>query len=167
MKRLPTPLLAFLTGSAFIASSPMGILTWAQGWAYASSQFLRGRWYVMLIIFGFGVQAALYSIAHNPTKDCICMLRQRRNFIFKGALDPSSFQDLTRSIEFAAQNVMSRATFAPRGTTNTRNFQKCALNHRCAMVFIHCAAKKGVEIEKGKGYMSLEIEAFYHQTSAL
>lgn len=62
MKRLPTPLLAFLTGSAFIASFHMGILTWAQGWEYASSQFIRDRRYVMLVIFGFGVQAALYSI---------------------------------------------------------------------------------------------------------
>jgi len=61
-KRLFIPLAAFLLGSAFIASFYLGILTWLQGWNYASSQFLRDRWYVIPIILGFGVQAALYSI---------------------------------------------------------------------------------------------------------
>ncbi|MCZ2077003.1 MAG: hypothetical protein LC130_18660 [Bryobacterales bacterium] len=62
MKRILIPLSAFLLGSAFIASFYIGILTWAQGWDYASSQFVRDRWYVVPIILGFGVQAALYSI---------------------------------------------------------------------------------------------------------
>ena len=62
MKRFLIPLAAFLLGSAFIASFYIGILTWAQGWDYASSQFVRDRWYVVPIILGFGVQAALYSI---------------------------------------------------------------------------------------------------------
>ena len=62
MKRILIPLAAFLLGSAFIASFYIGILTWAQGWDYASSQFARDRWYVLPIILGFGVQAALYSI---------------------------------------------------------------------------------------------------------
>jgi len=62
VKRILIPLTAFLLGSAFIASFYIGILTWAQGWDYASSQFLRDRWYVVPIILGFGVQAALYSI---------------------------------------------------------------------------------------------------------
>lgn len=62
MKRILIPLAAFLLGSAFIASFYIGILTWAQGWDYASSQFVRDRWYVVPIILGFGVQAALYSI---------------------------------------------------------------------------------------------------------
>ena len=62
MKRLLIPLAAFLIGSTFIASFYIGILTWAQGWEYASSQFVRDRWYVIPIILGFGVQAALYSI---------------------------------------------------------------------------------------------------------
>lgn len=62
MKRFLIPLSAFLIGSVFIASFYIGILTWAQGWEYASSQFVRDRWYVIPIIFGFGVQAALYSI---------------------------------------------------------------------------------------------------------
>lgn len=62
MKRNFIPLTAFLLGSVFIASFYIGILTWAQGWDYASSQFIRDRWYVIPIILGFGVQAALYSI---------------------------------------------------------------------------------------------------------
>ena len=62
MKRFLIPLAAFVLGSAFIASFYIGILTWAQGWEYASSQFVRDRWYVIPIIIGFGVQAALYTI---------------------------------------------------------------------------------------------------------
>ena len=62
MKRFLIPLAAFLLGSAFIASFYIGILTWAQGWEYASSKFMRDRWYVIPIIVGFGVQAALYTI---------------------------------------------------------------------------------------------------------
>ncbi|WKZ35035.1 MAG: hypothetical protein QY332_15585 [Anaerolineales bacterium] len=62
MKRIFIPLAAFLLGSVFIASFYIGILTWAQGWEYASSQFIRDRWYVIPIILGFGVQAALYSV---------------------------------------------------------------------------------------------------------
>ena len=62
MKRILIPLAAFLIGSTLIASFYIGILTWAQGWDYASSQFIRDRWYVIPIILGFGIQAALYSI---------------------------------------------------------------------------------------------------------
>lgn len=62
MKRYLIPLAAFLLGSVMIASFYMGILTWAQGWGYAASQFVRDRWYVIPILIGFGVQAALYSI---------------------------------------------------------------------------------------------------------
>ena len=62
MKRFFIPFVAFLLGSALIASFYIGILTWAQGWDYASSQFIRDRWYVIPIILGFGVQAALYSV---------------------------------------------------------------------------------------------------------
>ncbi len=61
-KRFLIPLTAFLLGSAFIASFYIGILTWAQGWDYASSQLMRDRWYVLPIIVGFGIQAALYTI---------------------------------------------------------------------------------------------------------
>jgi hypothetical protein len=62
VKRFLTPITAFILGSALIASFYVGILTWAQGWDYASSQFVRDRWYVIPIIVGFGVQAALYTI---------------------------------------------------------------------------------------------------------
>lgn len=62
MKRFLIPITAFFMGSILIASFYIGILTWAQGWEYASSQFIRDRWYVIPIILGFGVQAALYSI---------------------------------------------------------------------------------------------------------
>ena len=62
LKRFVIPIAAFVFGSAFIASFYIGILTWAQGWDYASSQLARDRWYVIPIIVGFGVQAALYTI---------------------------------------------------------------------------------------------------------
>lgn len=62
MKRIFIPLAAFLLGSTLIASFYIGILTWAQGWNYASSQFIRDRSYVIPIIIGFGVQTALYSV---------------------------------------------------------------------------------------------------------
>ena len=62
MKRYFIPIAAFVLGSALIASFYLGILTWAQGWSYASSQFLRDRWYVIPIIIGFGIQATLYSV---------------------------------------------------------------------------------------------------------
>ncbi len=62
MKRFLIPTTSFFMGSILIASFYIGILTWAQGWEYASSQFIRDRWYVIPIILGFGVQAALYSI---------------------------------------------------------------------------------------------------------
>ena len=62
LKRYLIPLAAFLLGSSLIASVYFGILTWAQGWDYASSQFVRDRWYVIPIIVGFGVQAALYTV---------------------------------------------------------------------------------------------------------
>lgn len=61
-KRILIPLGAFLLGSALIAAVYLGILTWAQGWAYAAGQLARDRWYVLPIIAGFGTQAALYSI---------------------------------------------------------------------------------------------------------
>jgi hypothetical protein len=62
VKRYLIPFGAFLLGSTLIAGIYLGILTWAQGWDYASGQFLLNRWYVLPIWVGFGVQAALYSI---------------------------------------------------------------------------------------------------------
>ena len=61
-KRLLLPPLAFLLGSTLIASFYLGILTWLQSWDYAAAQFVRDRWYVLPIIIGFGIQAAIYSI---------------------------------------------------------------------------------------------------------
>ena len=62
LKRYFIPLTAFLLGFSLITSLYFGILTWAQGWEYASKQFLLNRWYVMPIWIGFGIQAALYAI---------------------------------------------------------------------------------------------------------
>jgi len=62
VKRYLIPLVSFLLGSVFIAALYFGILTWAQGWEYASSQFARDRAYVVSILLGFGIQSALYSI---------------------------------------------------------------------------------------------------------
>ncbi len=62
MKRYLIPSAAFLLGSALIAGIYFGILTWAQGWEYAVSQFTLNRWYVLPIWVAFGIQAALYSI---------------------------------------------------------------------------------------------------------
>ena len=56
------PVAAFLLGSTFIASFYIGILTWAQGWDYASAQFARHRWYAIPIILGFGIPAALFPV---------------------------------------------------------------------------------------------------------
>ncbi len=60
--RILLPLGSFLLGAAFIAAFYVGILTWAQGWDYAAGQFSRDRWYILPIIIGFGIQAALYTI---------------------------------------------------------------------------------------------------------
>ena len=62
MKRYFIPITAFVLGSTLIASFYLGVLTWAQGWEYTSSQFVRDRWYVISIMIGFGVQATLYSV---------------------------------------------------------------------------------------------------------
>ena len=62
MKRYFIPLTAFLLGFSLMTGLYFGILTWAQGWEYASKQFLLNRWYVMPIWIGFGIQAALYAI---------------------------------------------------------------------------------------------------------
>src|SRR3990172_8145762 len=62
MKRFLIPLAAFLIGSTLMAGVYFGILTWAQGWDYAASQFALNRWYVLPIFVTLGIQAALYSI---------------------------------------------------------------------------------------------------------
>ena len=62
VRRYIIPILAFVLGSSLIAGIYFGILTWAQGWDSAVSQFLLNRWYIIPIWIGFGSQAALYSI---------------------------------------------------------------------------------------------------------
>jgi hypothetical protein len=62
VKRYLIPLIGFLLGSSLMAGVYFGILIWAQGWEYASKQFLLNLWYVVPIWVGFGIQAALYSI---------------------------------------------------------------------------------------------------------
>jgi len=62
MKRYLIPFAAFLLGSSLMAGVYFGIVTWAQGWDYASRQFLLNRWYILPIYVSFGIQAALYSI---------------------------------------------------------------------------------------------------------
>lgn len=62
MKRYLIPLVAFLLGSTLMAGFYFGILTWAQGWEYAVSQFSLNRWYILPIFVTLGIQASLYSI---------------------------------------------------------------------------------------------------------
>lgn len=62
MKRYLIPIAAFILGSVLISGVYFGILTWAQGWEYASNQFSLNRWYVVPIWIAFGIQAALYAI---------------------------------------------------------------------------------------------------------
>jgi hypothetical protein len=54
-----------------------GILTWAKGWDYTSSQFLLNRWYVVPIWAAFRIQAALYSV------------RRFRLFVLTATTDPN------------------------------------------------------------------------------
>ena len=62
MKRYLIPIAAFLLGSSLMAGVYFGILTWAQGWEYAISQFVLNRWYILPIFLTLGIQVALYSI---------------------------------------------------------------------------------------------------------
>ena len=61
-RRTLIPVAAFMLGAALIAGVYLGLLGWAQGWAYASAQLARDRWYVVPIVLGFGIQSGLYSI---------------------------------------------------------------------------------------------------------
>ena len=62
VKRTLIPLGAFVLGSGLIAGLYFGIMTWAEGWNVAASQFAYNRWYIVPLWMGFGVQAALYAI---------------------------------------------------------------------------------------------------------
>lgn len=62
MRRYLIPGMAFAAGTALMAGSYLGVLSWLEGWQYAAFQFTRDRAYVVPIILAFGVQAALYSV---------------------------------------------------------------------------------------------------------
>ena len=62
MRRFLIPGLAFTAGTALMAGFYLGLLSWLEGWPYATFQLSRDRAYVLPIILAFGVQAALYSV---------------------------------------------------------------------------------------------------------
>src|SRR5512147_522727 len=62
MRRRLVPFIAFALAASLMAGIYFGILTLAQGWEYASIQFVRNRWFVLPIFTTIGIQAALYSI---------------------------------------------------------------------------------------------------------
>jgi len=62
MRRFLIPGLAFTAGTALMAGFYLGLLSWLEGWQYATFQLSRDRAYVLPIILAFGVQAALYSV---------------------------------------------------------------------------------------------------------
>ena len=62
MRRFLIPGLAFTAGTALMAGFYLGLLSWLEGWHYATFQLSRDRAYVLPIILAFGAQAALYSV---------------------------------------------------------------------------------------------------------
>lgn len=62
MRRFLIPGLAFAAGAALMSGFYLGLLSWLEGWQYATFQLSRDRAYVVPIILAFGVQAALYSV---------------------------------------------------------------------------------------------------------
>ncbi len=61
-KRYLYPIGAGLAGAALIGGIYFGILSLAESPSHALEQFWQDRWFVIPIIVGFGVQAALYTI---------------------------------------------------------------------------------------------------------
>ena len=61
-KRILLPLGAALLGMIFLTGLYFGIMSWAEGFQAARDLFWADRWFVVPIIAGFGVQAALYTI---------------------------------------------------------------------------------------------------------
>src|SRR5450759_5085896 len=61
-KRIFLPLGVGLFGTAFLAAAYFGIVSWAESPRHAVEFFWQDRWIVILIILGFGVQAAIYAI---------------------------------------------------------------------------------------------------------
>lgn len=61
-KRILLPLGAAVLGMMFLAGLYFGIMSWAEGFQAAQTLFWADRWFVIPIIVGFGIQAALYTI---------------------------------------------------------------------------------------------------------
>lgn len=61
-KRILLPVGAALLGMSFLAGLYFGIMSWAEGFQAARDLFWADRWFVIPLIVGFGVQAALYVI---------------------------------------------------------------------------------------------------------
>jgi len=61
-KRILIPLGAGLIGIIFLTGLYFGIMSWAEGFKSAWGLFWYDRWIVIPIIFGFGIQAAIYAV---------------------------------------------------------------------------------------------------------
>ncbi len=61
-KRVLWPVGAGLAGAVFLSALYFGIVSWAESPQHALELFWEERWLVILIILGFGVQIALYTI---------------------------------------------------------------------------------------------------------
>jgi hypothetical protein len=61
-KRVLWPVGAGLAGAVFLTALYFGIVSWAESPQHALDLFWEERWIVIPIIFGFGVQIALYTI---------------------------------------------------------------------------------------------------------
>jgi len=51
-----------LLGTTFLSVVYFGIVTWAESFTHALELFWEDRWWVIPILVGFGVQAALFSV---------------------------------------------------------------------------------------------------------
>lgn len=61
-RRIMLPVIAGLTGAVFLTGLYFGLVSWAESPRHAFEFFWQDRWVVFPIIFGFGVQTALYVI---------------------------------------------------------------------------------------------------------
>lgn len=98
-KRLLLPLGTALLGIFFLTGLYFGIMSWAEGFQAARTLFWADRWFVIPIVVGFGVQAALYTILRF------------RLFVSTTAVGPSS------------------ALMGASGTTSTVAMVACCVHH--------------------------------------
>lgn len=61
-KRKIIPIIAGVLGSLILAAVYFGIVSWAESFKHAFKYFWQDRWIVIPIVFGFGIQVALYTI---------------------------------------------------------------------------------------------------------